>query len=773
MSHSRNLSRIARAGIVTVPTAQKARDLPIYNGVYPENLFLLGIDNENDTKGGLFYLVRGPAGSLVDDGLNTLLPTGTNGSLAYRRVFTLETEFNKQTFDQMVLARLDPTDSSMIQVYTASNDTPSWNNWLQLAFSVNAAEIDAVFKNPAPVAYVPTRDDVKGHLVGIDNAIQGLNGEKIDSAYNPDSYTPVDGSSIRDNLEGINNRFKNLDAEKIPGAYTPGSYAPVGGSSVRDHLEGINNKFRDLRAEQVEGDYSPSAYSPVGGTSVRDHLEGINNAFEEPVEGVIFVSPNGDDQNSGVNHRAAVATLNKAVEIAETLNGRKMIYVYPHPTGYELEPGASVALPDNTTLCGMGSMRNQPIKPTSDPNMNAVLVGAGCYVTNFSFEGFKIDDLTNPTVGFGVAFRPGATITRLPYVFNCVAYRDNHPGLVPPPTDRDNGNPLVGNGGGCMLADGAVCSQYSFPQMMAWGFTPSVPNGIGYCVKNGGFINGISAISVWARVQMMALSGGRIQASSCATHMGDFAFWSAGSTDVVDPEKTTGPLAVNNTLADEIAKDAVKTQILDLMWDDLIATYPVDFAGPDDEKFSKGDGGLFLLAMEYCLRSGTAESIENFTRGLFDYKGDYVFDIAKLNGFKRTFEFMATELKKLTNDNVTEAMIDGLVTAINATLDNPIKRPEPSYINAVQHQFNLPGAGVTYAALPRVFGYQGQSRFMEDCVYTDGVGRVDWSASDDNGSTRWVGGARIDGLTGELGGPPVDAYVRRQIESGLVAAFGV
>jgi hypothetical protein len=578
----------------------------------------------------------------------------------------------------------------------------------------------------------------------------------------------------------------SVTAEEVPGDYTPVNYTPVDGESMRDHLEGVDAALGDIEAEDVESDYTPVNYTAVDGTSVRDHLEGIDQAIagilsgtvepaDDPIEGVVVIAPGGNDANSGESHRSAVATFERAVELAETINGRKVIYVYPNPLGYSTE--GELPWPDLTSIISVGKARATAIRPIPGrERRNVFLAGNGFYCNGISFEGFQIDNLEDPTVGFGVAFRPGAVIRRLPYITDCVAYRAQDPSQIPPPGQPELGNPLVGNGGGCVLVDGAVCSQYSVPQMMTWGFTPSVPNGIGYCVKNGGFVNPVSAIGLWCRVNMLALSGGRIQASGCATQFGDYAFWAAGSTRIVEPEKYGTAFAADGGLAAAIGGNSVA--IIDAMWLNLVAAYPSSPAtgsawSADEEYFTRVDAASFLLALRYCFSIGRSESMNNFARGLFDYKGDYVFNSALKDAFKHTFNFMADEVKILAGA-AGDTAIDGLVAALNATLDNyvSLRRPEPSYINAINHQMTQPGTGVTYAALPALFGFQGRPKPMDRVVYTDGIGRVDWSASDDAGTTQWIGGARIDGLTGELGGPPVDAYIRRQIETGMAAAFG-
>ena len=77
MSHSRDLARIARQGVITVDTAQNLRDLPIYDGVYPVAVNTSGALAAGDGGGGLW---RWDATNTEADDIGTvLLPTGHTG----------------------------------------------------------------------------------------------------------------------------------------------------------------------------------------------------------------------------------------------------------------------------------------------------------------------------------------------------------------------------------------------------------------------------------------------------------------------------------------------------------------------------------------------------------------------------------------------------------------------------------------------------------------------------------------------------------------------
>ena len=98
MSHARNLARIARTGIHTVPTAQALRELVIYGGAYPEVVLTKSAMSAGDGGGGLWALHKsGTPGTYISDDTHpdnvqkarcpgtVIVPNGGDGSVAYIR----------------------------------------------------------------------------------------------------------------------------------------------------------------------------------------------------------------------------------------------------------------------------------------------------------------------------------------------------------------------------------------------------------------------------------------------------------------------------------------------------------------------------------------------------------------------------------------------------------------------------------------------------------------------------------------------------------------
>lgn len=261
---------------------------------------------------------------------------------------------------------------------------------------------------------------------------------------------------------------------------------------------------------------------------------------------------------------------------------------------------------------------------------NCFLVGSGCYIQGFAFRNMRVDSFDNPTKGFAVAFRPGSTILRSPYVKDCSQVSNYTTRSIAAPLDPINANPLVGRGGGVLLADRAVLDPDTiFPYMLAFGATPRSPNGMGYVAKNGAGINGIGSITIFQRCAFYALNGGQVTLNNSGTQFGDISMRAKGFTYVVEPNELVGVasnvLISSNTFADAI--DTNRNLIIDDMWEQIYSNYVVNFDYPIDEALTRRDANNFIQSIYYDIISGGQTSSRNFAAGLFDYKGDHVFTV--------------------------------------------------------------------------------------------------------------------------------------------------
>lgn len=418
----------------------------------------------------------------------------------------------------------------------------------------------------------------------------------------------------------------------------------------------------------------------------------------------------------------------------------------------------NLELPDDCAIVSTsGQYMTNIFMNTGYEENNAILVGSGGYVQGFTFRNQRVDDFEDPTSGFAIAFRPNATILRSPYIRD-ISQVSNYTGAtIAAPLDPVNGNPLVGRGGGVLLADRAVLNQNSiFTYMLAFGATPRSPNGIGYCAKNGAGINGISSISIFQRCAFYALNGGQITLNNSGTQFGDISMRATGSTTIVRPATTSVTLAAHSSVSSWITTN--KQAIIDDMWTYISGLYP-----SINETFTRRDAGNFLSALSYDFAAGQQTITRNFVAGFFDYKGDEVFNISLLQAFLDSFDRMKSYIQN--NASLTtpqDTMLVGLIDdVVKDTLSNPDRLQFGSLIESLGHQFNLAGAGVNKNALPLNFRKVGQSRSAKSSILEENGGRVRWSGSDELNNNYFAKGLRVNGLSGRLEGKPFTSAVRK------------
>lgn len=479
----------------------------------------------------------------------------------------------------------------------------------------------------------------------------------------------------------------------------------------------------------------------------------ISFAGDIPVENTIFVQKGGSDYNSGKSWNDAFLTIEKALEAAEARASLTLIDVAPgtYTTQGHLD------MPDNTLI--RAAHRSVIIRPqVGFEERNVFRMGSGCFIEGPVFEGWRLDDLDNPTEGFAVSFRPGAVITRAPYAHKIVVRTNPYWGAIAPPLDRDNANPLVGRGAGVVLADGAVCSPYSiYPNIMTWGATPVSHNGIGYVAKNGALINAVNAVSIWAHKHFYALSGGQIILSSCSTQFGDYTMVSKGSRQLVIPsEVTEGSLSVQTTAADAI--NLAKATIIDNMWNALVSGGYTTGWDAQDEEYTRRDAGTFIQSMYWVLLTANEKPMLDFARGLFDTQGNKVYALGKEAAFIFSFQNMRDQMKALAGvGTAADTIIDNLVAALINTLQNTVTATEPSTITAIGHTWTAIMAGVALTKIPPARNFTT----IEESILELENGVVIASGQDDQGSALFIGGMKIDADTGELTGPPFEQSVNR------------
>lgn len=477
-----------------------------------------------------------------------------------------------------------------------------------------------------------------------------------------------------------------------------------------------------------------------------------DSGVDTSVANTVFVTSNGSDLNSGFSETTAVATFERALQIANSRPQLTLIKVGPGI--YETE--GHLDMPDNCIIQGVH--RGVFVRPKSGfEERNVIRMGSGCFVEGLMIENFRLDSLTDPTEGFAFSFRPGAVITRVPYAHKCAVRSAQPPGFVGDSLDAINGNPLFPRGAGVALADGLVCSQYSiFPNIMTWGATPVSYNGIGYCAKNGGLINAVNAISMWAHKHFLAMSGGQIILSSCATQFGDYSLVADGSRQIIVPKEMTANLSVQTASANLVV--AARDTIVDDNWNDLVTNGYTTTWDAADETFTRYDSNTWLRSIESMLRGGTSDVIERFQLLLFNTIGDPVFSPDKLAAFIHSFEYMRDQMNALSGMTVdAQTMITDATAKLIDTLNNPVTRTEPSRIEAIGHTWTANMIGVWAIKIP-----PAEARLpIRDSILETNGGVVIATGQDSAGNAIFAGDVTIDARFG-MGGRGFIAPTKRE-----------
>jgi len=516
----------------------------------------------------------------------------------------------------------------------------------------------------------------------------------------------------------------------------------------------------------------PDPYLRTKKMTVENYLQSAKESGDVP--GVFYVATSGNDLNDGTSWAQAFLTIEKGLEAAANSNTETNL-IEIAPGVYETE--GHLDMPDNTII--RTAHRTVIIRPKAGfEERNVFRMGSGCFIEGPLFEDWRLDDMDNPTEGFAVSFRPGAVIRRTPYAHKIACRTTPYWGVVPPPLDRENANPLVGRGMGVALADGDVCSPYSiFPNIMTWGATPVSHNGIGYCAKNGGLINAINAVSIWQHKHFYALNGGQIILSSCSTQFGDYTMVSKGGRNIIVPEEVTVNLKINLTETSEANTviQANANTIIENLWIELDTSINpntgnvwTDGWDEEDEEFTYRDARTFLQSVGWVLTTGSEKPMIDFAKGLFNVDATPVFTSDKLDAFKYSFEFMRDEIISLPEIEIgsnTANIVTALVSSLNNTIDNPTTRLEPSTITAIGHTWSSIFSGVALTKIPPA---RNLARIQDSILEIDS-GVVIASGQDDQGSALFVGGMTIDADTGELGGSPFTSAVNRIANKTVIA----
>lgn len=194
----------------------------------------------------------------------------------------------------------------------------------------------------------------------------------------------------------------------------------ITGSTINDPNISVTETFSP---EIADGDYFYLKDVSTGRTVAMTYSQLYNEIAESAKKAKkIYVSVDGDDDLSG-SYLNPVRTLEKAVEMAQAASqtiapgvlGRQAVNITVFPGTYYTN--GELELPDFcSVISSTGQYTTTIVMNEGYESKNCFLLGSGCYVQGFSFFNLKVDNFDYPTSGFAFAFRPGARITRSPYI---------------------------------------------------------------------------------------------------------------------------------------------------------------------------------------------------------------------------------------------------------------------------------------------------------------------------------------------------------------------
>ena len=226
------------------------------------------------------------------------------------------------------------------------------------------------------------------------------------------------------------------------------------------------------------------------------------------VTNVIYVTKDGNDNNTGLKLGDAKGTIAGAVAISTTgsiIRVSAGSYVENNP----------VKLPSQVSIVG-DSLREVSITP-QNAGSDLFHVSPGNYLSELSFTG---------TMNAGsaiVAFDPEKPrySTQSPYVSNCTNFIQNSIGM------KVDGNAVFG----------------PFKSMVTDSYTQYNPNGIGVSITNGGYAQIVSLFTINTDVGVFAGSGGQCDITNSNSSFGNFGL----VTDGVSPRKNSGVIVTEQT----------------------------------------------------------------------------------------------------------------------------------------------------------------------------------------------------------------------------------
>ena len=270
---------------------------------------------------------------------------------------------------------------------------------------------------------------------------------------------------------------------------------------------------------------------------------------------VVYVdASSGSDSNDGHRISRPKATIKAAVEQvnADNTYGDGSVVVVAPGTYQEVCPIDITRA--NVSIVGT-ALRSCIIHPTVGTQTNVMFrVNSGTFLQNLTFTGMKAGtgtgngvDATLPvSQGWNVAFYPGCTITKSPYIQNCTNFSDSeidnsNINVINPAGGAAGDTDSAPTGGG-LLIDGSVPATTSpLRSIVADSYTHVGLNGPGILVTNNGYAQCTSSYAFFNKYHIKCLNGGQANLAASTTDFGEKALVADGkSTNAIFTSNTDG-----------------------------------------------------------------------------------------------------------------------------------------------------------------------------------------------------------------------------------------
>jgi hypothetical protein len=218
----------------------------------------------------------------------------------------------------------------------------------------------------------------------------------------------------------------------------------------------------------------------------------------------------------------------------------------------------------NVSIVGT-ALRSCIIHPTVATEESVMFrVNSGTFLQNLTFTGMKASGSLGNTVdaslpvnqGWNIAFLPGCTIVKSPYIQNCTNFSDSEINnaainVITPGGGLAGDTDSAPTGGG-VLIDGSVPAVTSpLRSIVCDSYTHVGLNGPGLLVTNNGYTQCTSSYAFFNKYHIKALNGGQANLAASTTDFGDQALVADGKsaaaifTSNVDGAANSGALTFN------------------------------------------------------------------------------------------------------------------------------------------------------------------------------------------------------------------------------------